>query len=118
MSYLEHINMTVADPKKTADLFVKLFDWHIRWQGTAIYDGYTVHVGSEHAYIAFYAPQRNIAETTNYSHQKVRLNHIGIVVEDLDMIVNRVKKWGMKHLIMPTVNQDAVFIFMNRMDWR
>ena len=94
MAYLEHINITVADPQKTADLFVKLFDWKIRWQGTAIYDGYTVHVGTEHTYIALYTPKRNIAETTNYSHQTIGLNHIGIVVKDLDIVENRVKKMG------------------------
>ena len=51
---LEHINMTVTDTEKTADLLCRLFDWQIRWRGPGIDDGYTIHVGTEHAYLAVY----------------------------------------------------------------
>ena len=30
---LEHVNVTVTDPEKTAALLCELFDWRIRWQG-------------------------------------------------------------------------------------
>ena len=44
---LEHVNVTVSDPRKTADRLCELFGWKIRWQGSAIHGGYTVHVGAE-----------------------------------------------------------------------
>ena len=29
---LEHVNITVTNPDKTASMLCQLFDWHIRWQ--------------------------------------------------------------------------------------
>jgi len=36
MAHLEHVNITVADPKRTAAVLMDLFDWHIRWEGPFI----------------------------------------------------------------------------------
>ena len=35
-SYLEHVNITVSDAGKMADMLCELFDWRVRWQGEAI----------------------------------------------------------------------------------
>ena len=51
---LEHANITVSDPLKTAKRLCDLFGWHIRWQGDAIHGGMTVHVGSDDSYLALY----------------------------------------------------------------
>ena len=32
---LEHINMTVTDPDKTAQMLSELFGWRVRWSGRA-----------------------------------------------------------------------------------
>lgn len=29
-TFLEHLNVTVPDPKATAQMLVEIFDWHIR----------------------------------------------------------------------------------------
>lgn len=49
MAYLEHVNFTVSDPQATAAMLVDLFGWHIRWQGDAKGNGYTIHVGTSHS---------------------------------------------------------------------
>ena len=33
---LEHTNITVTDPDKSAAMLSELFGWHIRWQGAAM----------------------------------------------------------------------------------
>ena len=53
---LEHVNISVSDAKATAMQYCELFDWHIRWEGPAMDNGYTVHVGNEAQYIAVYSP--------------------------------------------------------------
>lgn len=53
---LEHVNVTVSDPEKTATLLSDLFNWHIRWSGDSINGGKTIHVGSEGSYVALYSP--------------------------------------------------------------
>jgi catechol 2,3-dioxygenase-like lactoylglutathione lyase family enzyme len=91
---LEHVNVTVTDPKKTADLMGELFDWHIRWQGSAANDGFTIHVGTDDTYIAVYSMGAPIeCDITGYA-QKGGLNHIGIVVDDLDATEERVRNAG------------------------
>ena len=51
---LEHVNVTVSDPNRTADMLGRLFGWHRRWEGPAKAGGYTVHVGTDDAYVAVY----------------------------------------------------------------
>ena len=44
---IEHVNITVPDPKASAAKLCELFGWHVRWQGDALNGGFTVHVGDE-----------------------------------------------------------------------
>lgn len=83
-AYLEHTNLTVRNPDKTARLLVELFDWHVRWQGESIYGGYTVHVGGERSYLALYAHTTEPEKPIDSYHRLLGLNHLGIVVDDLD----------------------------------
>ena len=87
MAILEHVNITVSDPRKTAGLMVRLFDWKIRWEGPAKSGGRTVHVGTDDAYLAVY--------TNGEAPPQGRLNHVGIVVGDLGEAERRVTAAGL-----------------------
>ena len=91
---LEHVNVTVSDPAKTADVLCKLFDWHIRWQGEAINGGYTIHVGSKDSYVAVYSPKGDVKAPASSYATLNGLNHIAVVVDDLDETEERVKAAG------------------------
>jgi catechol 2,3-dioxygenase-like lactoylglutathione lyase family enzyme len=79
-AYLEHINITVSDIERSAALLERLMGWHIRWRGPSVFGGETIHVGSERDYIAVYAKAAAVPR-----HAKgLPLNHIGLVVDDLD----------------------------------
>ncbi len=93
---LEHVNVTVSDPQKTAALLCELFDWKIRWEGPAKLGGYTVHVGNDDSYLAVYAYAQSEAPATLSYAQRGGLNHIGVVVEDLQAIEQRVVDLGYK----------------------
>ena len=97
MSRLEHVNVTVPDPNATAKRLGDLFGWHIRWEGAAVNGGYTMHVGTEDSYIALYTgpggAQNQSPETNSYL-QRGGLNHIGVVVDDLDKIEALVIEMG------------------------
>jgi len=94
-NYLEHANITVADPRKSAELLCKVFDWRIRWEGGAREIGQTVHVGSDSSYVAFYT-QPDITEDEVDSYKTLRMaNHLGVVVKDMAAIRRKVVEAGL-----------------------
>ena len=91
---VEHINITVADPQKTAETLCDLFGWSIRWRGDAIHGGHTIHVGSKDSYIAVYSQDGLTGQAENNYITPGSMNHIGIVVDDLDVVELRVRDAG------------------------
>ena len=91
---LEHANFSVSDPQKTADFLCTLFDWRIRWSGDSIHGGYTIHVGGQDSYLAIYA-QGDMRKAAPNDYKTVgAMNHIGVVVDDLDAVEARVLAAG------------------------
>jgi catechol 2,3-dioxygenase-like lactoylglutathione lyase family enzyme len=87
---LEHVNVTVSDPHRTADLLTRLFGWHRRWEGPARAGGFTVHVGTGDSYVAVYSYPPGAAPALDSG----RLNHIGVVVDDLEAAERKVIEAG------------------------
>ncbi len=99
---LEHVNISVRDPHKTAAMLGEVFGWAIRWEGDAMAGGYTVHVGTEADYIAVYRPADRDAmgalEEGRSHCTRGMLNHVGIVVDDLDEAEARIIAAGFETL--------------------
>ena len=76
---LEHANISVTDPDRSAALLIDLLGWHQRWQGPSLMGGRTIHVGSEDAYVALYTS----AHVTGAYEKGNPLNHLAFVVDDL-----------------------------------
>ena len=91
---LEHVNITVSDPIKTAALMCQLFDWDIRWQGPSKLGGHTVHVGGSDTYLAVYTLPGEVQSSALTYEVRGALNHVGIVVDDIDVIETRVVAAG------------------------
>ena len=109
--FIEHVNITVRDPDRSAALIAGLFGWHIRWQGPAMLGGRAVHVGDDRQYLALYAP----AGTPDVTFAKGQpLNHVGIVVDDLDALEARVVAAGLIPFSHGDYEPGRRFYFM---DW-
>ena len=96
MARLEHVNITVSDPQRSAALMDSLFGWKIRWEGAAINGGYTVHVGDDDDYLAFYTPPKTTEANVVSYDIRGGLNHVALVVDDLDAVEARVINAGLK----------------------
>lgn len=92
---LEHVNITVSDPQRSADLLRDLFGWHIRWEGPSMLDGHTIHVGSDEQYIALYTNPEVRAADPKFNKGEP-LNHIGVRVDDLDAVEAKVVAAGLE----------------------
>lgn len=93
-THLEHLNITVPDPKATAHMLGQVFGWTIRWEGEAKDNGYSVHVGEEDSYLALYNPGKPLQAARNTYGRVHGLNHLGIVVDDIDAVEARVIELG------------------------
>lgn len=95
MARLEHINLTVANARRTADVLVRALGWRIRWQGkTSVGDWDAVHVGDEDSYLALFSPEAVEGGPPEKYTRWGTLNHIGIVVDNLGEAENRVRAAG------------------------
>lgn len=93
---LEHVNVTVVDPERTAALLEGLFGWHVRWKGPSKMGGFTVHVGNEGCYLALYTPGETKPFDGHGYQAAGGLNHVAVVVDDLDAIEEKVKAAGLE----------------------
>ena len=92
---LEHVNITVSDPQRSAALLRDLFGWHIRWEGPSMSAGHTIHIGTDDAYIALYTnPEVRAADPAFRKGEP--MNHIGITVDDLDAVEAKVVAAGLE----------------------
>ncbi|MCW1382604.1 VOC family protein [Novosphingobium sp. KCTC 2891] len=89
---LEHVNIRVSDPDRTARLLADITGWQERWRGPAIDDGRTIHLGAEFDYIALYTPREPVTGTFP---KGAPLQHVGIVVDDLDAAERMVERHGL-----------------------
>ena len=93
-SFIEHVNISVGSPDRTAAMLVQLFDWQVRWSGLSALGGRTLHVGGTSAYVAVHGRDRD--DGAPFSHAKGQpLNHIGVQVDDLDAVEARAVKLGL-----------------------
>ena len=89
--FLEHANITVSDPVRSSALLQKLCGWHERWRGPSQLGGWTIHVGNDRDYLAVYT---NEGRGGPYP-KGAPLNHVGLVVDDLDAAELVVKDAGL-----------------------
>lgn len=89
---IEHVNITVTNPERSAALMERLFGWHVRWEGPARDGGRTIHVGTDDHYLALYTPP---AAAQSWPKGQP-LNHVGVEVEDIDATEARAIAAGLK----------------------
>jgi len=97
--FVEHVNLTVTDARRSADFYEQAFGWHTRWEGESMGGlGYTVHVGDDGSYLTLYH-RLGTAEGPSafvYDDAQVGLNHVGVVVDDLDAVHARLVAVGVE----------------------
>lgn len=79
---VEHANISVTDPERSAELFKHLCGWEERWRGERGKHGWTLHVGDPangETYLALYTGDH----VTGQYEKGEPLNHVGFVVDDL-----------------------------------
>ncbi|QTD57069.1 VOC family protein [Parasphingorhabdus cellanae] len=90
---LEHVNMTVSNPRRSADLMHDLFGWHIRWEGPSMLGGHTIHIGTDDQYLALYT-NKDVKAANAGAGPEFRkgepMNHVAMTVDDLDAVEAKV----------------------------
>ncbi len=92
---LEHANLSVTRPERSAELFKQLCGWEERWRGDSKLGGKTIHVGEPGngaGYLALYTGDH---VTGDYAKGQP-LNHVGLLVDDLKAAEDVVVGAGLK----------------------
>ncbi len=93
---VEHVNITVKDIDETsAFLLAAIPDWRIRGHGTMAWFGKQIrwlHVGTDSTYVALQGGGEGGGP--HWREHRVGVKHIGIVVPDLDAVVDRLSEAG------------------------
>lgn len=110
--FIEHVNITVSQPERSSRLLQDLFGWHVRWQGPARDGGRVIHVGDDANYLAVYA-EPGKAEGRDWP-KGAPLNHVGIQVDDLEGVEQRVVAAGLVPFNHGDYEPGRRFYFM---DW-
>lgn len=111
--FVEHVNITVRDSEASARLLADLFGWQIRWRGEAMNNGHTVHVGTDTSYVALYSPAAGSQVDAPFT-KGLPMNHIGIVVPDLDATESRVIAAGLQPFSHADYAPGRRFYFFDR----
>lgn len=107
---LEHANVTVTNPEESAALLGRIFGWKVRWSGPSLMGGRTVHVGTDTSYLALYTPPGE-ADAPADADRIGGLQHLGILVDDLDPIEARVRAEGIEPYNFMTYEPGRRFYF-------
>ena len=92
---IEHANLTVTRPDRSAELFKQLCGWEERWRGKSQMGGDTIHVGFFFNVSSYMEIYTNDEVKGGYSKGQP-LNHVGLVVDDLDAAEKVVTAAGLK----------------------
>jgi catechol 2,3-dioxygenase-like lactoylglutathione lyase family enzyme len=89
---LEHVNISVTDPDRSAALLERLCGWKERWRGPSMLGGRTIHVGTERQYVALYTGDQVKGDFA----KGAPLNHVALEVDDLAPAEGVVKEAGLE----------------------
>jgi catechol 2,3-dioxygenase-like lactoylglutathione lyase family enzyme len=94
-TYVEHAQLLVSDLDRTAKFYTSLFpDWRVRARGRELgARPYAwIHVGTDQTYLAFRTAYEGKTETA--ASVEKHSNHIGIVIDDVEATVTRLRGLG------------------------
>jgi catechol 2,3-dioxygenase-like lactoylglutathione lyase family enzyme len=109
---IEHVNLHVSDPERTATLLAALFGWRERWRGPSALGGWTIHVGNDFDYVAVNTKASGPIPPMRHA-KGLPLNHVGVVVDDLDAVERSVVAHGLKPFNHSDYEPGRRFYFMD-----
>lgn len=92
---IEHANLSVTQPERSAQLFKDLLGWQERWRGQSRFGGDTIHVSEPDnggSYMALYTS----GDVKGDYSKGQPLNHVGLQVDDLTAAQAAVEAAGLK----------------------
>ena len=93
--YIEHLNLTVNDLDKSIHFFQTAFpNFKIRGGDDTLKEW--VHLGDDYTYIAIEQLKNRVGDKVIKNYDKIGINHIAFVVNDIESVTERLLKEGYK----------------------
>jgi len=81
--FLEHVNMTVSDLRRTIAFYENILGLKVRWRGKTSNGRDAAHVGDDRCYLALFEAAKPGSPDRDY--ERPGINHFGFVVDDLEV---------------------------------
>jgi len=95
-TYVEHMQLLVSDLAITEKFYTTVFpDWSVRGRGREVGGSKKyawIHVGDQDTYLSFRTSYEG--QTEEQARAERVSNHMGIVVEDIEAVISRLKHIG------------------------
>ena len=93
--YIEHANLTVNDMKESVNFFKSAFP-HFKIRGGDDKLEEWIHFGDDYTYIAIQKSVADLGSKFIKNYDIIGLNHIAFVVDDIEVVTQRLKGAGFK----------------------
>ena len=91
--YIEHANLTVNNIKESVNFFMTCFP-HFKIRGGDKSLTEWLHIGDDYTYIAIQQAVEDLGNKFDKNYDKIGINHIAFVVENIEQVTNRLIKAG------------------------
>lgn len=107
---IEHANITVPDIDAARDFLTTIFpDLEVMHEATAPTGVRWMHLGVNGSYLALESPHDNTRSATlNPRYQNYGINHLGLIVEDMDAAKARLEAKGYHEGHIPEVTHARI----------
>lgn len=93
--YIEHLNLTVNNIDESVHFFQTAFpNFKIRGGDKNLKEW--LHIGDDYTYIAIEQTKSKTKDKTQKNYDKIGVNHLAYVVQNIDKITERLEKNGYK----------------------
>ncbi len=93
---LEHANVTVTDLERSIRFYTELLGMEVRWRGVNANGEPAVHLAIGDTYLALFqaVPEHRDVAVERANYGRPGINHLGFVVDDLDLRRERLGQLG------------------------
>lgn len=110
---INNIKLSVFDANETAHRLCGIFGWKIKWSEKTKNNKESIHVGNESSMLSIFSLGKTTKAECRVNNSQPGVNHIGILVDNLAEVENRINALGYKTYAYENNAHGSRFFFLD-----